>query len=162
MTSTLLSRLLNAGLVHLGDKVTFRFKQHRYSATIAAGGMLTACQMDCSRMPGVFDDLQTWCDDCIYDHGGDCVARFSSTKRVKHAPTGRSLAVLKQELRSHGTSGTSGTGPCMCAESTAQQRRVLELEQQVQELKKQLHAGQAASAGDGDESDDDNPFRLKF
>ena len=153
MTSTLLSRLLSAGLVHTGDKVTFRFKQHQYSATIASGGLLTKCQMDRDSLPGVFDDLQTWCDDCIYDHGGDYVARFSSTKRVKHAPTGRSLAVLKQELRSTADASSA----CSCAEATAHKRRVLELEQQVRELKAQLRAVQTTKEK---KLEDDNPFLI--
>lgn len=146
--------------MHAGDKVAFRFKQHHYSATIAAGGLLTKCQMDRASVPGVFDDLQTWCDDCIYDHGGDCVARFSSTKRVKHAPTGRSLATLKQEMRAK-TAGAAA--PCRCAEATAHQRRVLELEQQVLLLQQQLqhNNNRQQDAADTD-SDEDNPFVLKF
>lgn len=141
--------------MHAGDRVTFRFKQHHYSAAIAPGGLLTACQMDRKGMDGVYNDLQTWCDDCIYDHGGDYVARFSSTKRVKHAPTGRSMALLKQELHTKGQRGAT----CMCAESTAQQRRVLELEQQVRQLQQELHGQKHAEPCD---SDEDNPFVLKF
>ena len=153
MTSTLLPRLLASTLVASGDRVSFKFKRNRFAAEITAGGLLTKSTMDGHSLPGVFKDLQTWCDECISEHGGDYVQRFSSAKRVKHEPTGRTFAQLK-ELMNAKTDCENG---CQCAASVAQSRRVLELEARVRELEALVPATVVQ-----DVAVHDNPFVLKF
>ena len=150
MTSTLLSRLLASELIRPGDTLTFKFKRNRFTAKVDAGGLLTASAMDGQPLPGVFKDLQTWCDECICEHGGEYVQRFSSAKRVKQERTQRTIAQLKERMN------PDANAPCQCAEALAQRRRVLELETRVQELERLI--------GDPPEMDvdTDNPFVLKF
>jgi len=104
--------------------------------------------MDGMPLPGVFKDLQTWCDECICEHGGEYVQRFSSSKRVKHERTGRTIAQLKERMN------PAADAPCQCAAVLAQRRRVLELEIRIRELE-QLRDEPVSS-------DADNPFVLKF
>jgi len=151
MTSSVLPRLLASGLINVGDRVVFKFKKNTYGATIAAGGLVTKCTMNADGVPGVFQDLQTWCEECITELGGEYVQRFASSRRVKHEPTGRSFTQLKELL---GTK-QANVRPCQCAEATAQRRRVLELEQQVRALQQKCHAPTILE-------DRDNPFILKF
>ena len=152
MTSTLLPKLIDTRLVAPGDRVSFKFKRNRFAAEIGASGLLLHSRMDGRQLPGVFKDLQSWCDECICEHGGDYVQRFSSTKRVKHETTGRTFAQLKELM--HAKTGSKDT--CHCAASIAQSRRVLELEARVRELE--------ALVPQTAEPDDiaDNPFVLKF
>ena len=153
MTSTLLPRLLSNSFVSIGDRVSFRFKRNRFTAEVATGGLLARCAMDGHSVPGVFKDLQTWCDECISEHGGDYVQRFSSVKRVKHEPTGRTFAQLKELLHAK----LKCQGACQCAASVAQSRRVLELEARVKELEQLVPPATVLDC-----NMDDNPFVLKF
>ena len=140
-------------MINVGDKVGFKFKKNAYGATIAAGGLVTRCTMNEQGVPGVFQDLQTWCEECITELGGEYVQRFASSRRVKHEPTGRSFSQLKELM---GTK-QGNARPCQCAEAVAQRRRVLELEQQVRELETA-----AVKAIPVQVLDADNPFLLKF
>ena len=150
MTSSVLPRLLAAGLIHVGDKVFFKFKKHTYEAVIAAGGLVTQCTANGTNCLGVYHDLQTWCEECITEVGGEYVQRFASSRRVKHRPTGRSFTQLRELM---GTA-TTNAEPCRCAESLAQRRRVLELEQQLRVMQQKFTAPEPMC--------DDNPFLLKF
>lgn len=150
MTSTLLDRLMASNLMRAGDTLAFKFKRNRFTAQVQPGGLLTHGAMDGLPLPGVFKDLQTWCDDCICEHGGEYVQRFSSSKRVKHERTGRTIAQLKERMH------PAANAPCQCAAALAQRRRVLELELRVQELEQMIVDPPEMTV------DTDNPFVLKF
>ena len=156
MTSTLLPRLIASSFVAVGDRVSFKFKRNRFAAEVTTGGLLTKCSMDGHSLPGVFKDLQTWRDECISEHGGDYVQRFSSNKRVKHEPTGRTFAQLKELMNAKEDRGRHENG-CQCAASVAQSRRVLELEARVRELEAMVPPVVVS-----DTCMQDNPFVLKF
>lgn len=151
MMSTLLPKLLGSGLVNDGDTVSFRFKNKLYQSKIANGGLLVACTMNGAPLPGVHDNLQTWCEDCIVEHSKDYVQRFAAMRRVKHLPTGRTFAQLRAMV------GTQDTAPCQCADAVAQRRRVLQLEQQIAALQAQVEKPAKKI-----KMDLDNPFMLMF
>jgi len=102
-------------------------------------------------LPGVHDNLQTWCEDCIVEHSKDYVQRFASMRRVKHLPTGRTFAQLKAMIKA------GPDTPCQCAEAVAQRRRVLQLEQQVAALQAQIEKPMKKI-----KMEHDNPFMLMF
>ena len=88
--------------------------------------------MNSTPLQGVYDTLQSWCEDCIIEKSKDYVQRFASMRRVKHLPTGRTFAQLKDMINA------CPETPCQCADSVAQRRRVLQLEQQIAELQSQV------------------------
>ena len=153
MTSTLLPKLIAASIVDVGDRVSFKYKRNRFSAHVTTGGLLTNCAIDGHSLAGVHKDLQTWCDECIAEHGAEYVQRFSSAKRVKHERTGRTFAQLKELMH---TKDDCNQG-CQCAASVAQSRRVLELEARVRELEALVPTTVVE-----DVHMHDNPFVLKF
>ena len=152
MTSTILARLLGSGLVSAGDKIFFNFKKDTFCAKVVPGGLIAQCEMNGTAviLPP-FKTLTDWCDTCIQELLHEYVTRFSSWKRVKHAPTGRTFTQLRELL------GQREVVPatCQCAEALAQRRRVAELEQEIHQLKQQCKTPPAAVA-------DDNPFTLRF
>ena len=156
MTSTILSRLISSGLISPGDAITFNFKKDKFTANIESGGLIAKCTMNGEPVLGVFKTLTDWCDTCIQELVNEYVTRFSSWKRVKHQPTGRTFTQLRELLSQLGQGGVRAAG-CQCAEALAQRRRVLELEQEIQVLLAAPAAGKPPRA-----IDDDNPFTLKF
>jgi hypothetical protein len=151
MMSSLLPKLLGSGLVSAGDYVAFRFKKNQFQAEIDGAGLLKACTMNGTPLPGVHDNLQSWCEECIVEHSKDYVQRFASMRRVKHSPTGRTFAQLKDMMQA------SPDMPCQCAEAVAQRRRVLQLEQQVAALQAQVEKPAKKI-----KIELDNPFLLMF
>ena len=152
MTSTILNRLLGSGLISAGDAITFNFKKDTFAAKVVDGGLIAQCTMngDSVKMPP-FKTLTDWCDTCIQELLHEYVTRFSSWKRVKHGPTGRTFTQLRELL------GQKEVVPvaCQCAEALAQRRRVLELEQELLQLRRQCKPSEPGVA-------DDNPFTLRF
>ena len=131
--------------------MSFRFKKHLFKAEIANAGLLKSCTMNGACLPGVHDNLQSWCEECITEHSKDYVQRFASTRRVKHVPTGRTFAQLKDMM------STCPVTPCQCAEAVAQRRRVLQLEQQLATLQAQIEKPAKQL-----KIELDNPFLLMF
>jgi len=153
MTS-ILSRLLEAGLVRVGDKIAFTFKRHKFAATITEGGIIGQCTWNNNAIQqSGFKTLTEWCDTCIQELIHEYVTRFSSWKRVRHVPTQRSFTQLREDLPPQG----SPAPRCQCAEVRAQQRKVTLLEQQIMRLQQELQRpkGKEVIA-------EDNPFKLKF
>jgi hypothetical protein len=154
MTSTILHRLLSSGLISAGDHIAFNFKKDTFSAKVVAGGLIAQCTMngDSVALPP-FRTLTDWCDTCIQELVHEYVTRFSSWKRVKHGPTGRTFTQLRELLGQQEVAAVA----CRCAEALAQRRRVVELEQEIQLLRQQYKTSAAQEV-----VADDNPFTLKF
>lgn len=156
MTSVL-QRLLDSRVIHKGDPIMFKFKRHTFGAVIAEGGLIGHCTMNGKPVDlSGFKTLTDWCDSCIQELVQEYVTRFSSWKRVKHVPTGKSFTQLRDAL----TNRKPVIKPmCRCAEVTAARRQILSLEQQVMLLEQQLKEGDSQQSA---VLHDDNPFKLKF
>ena len=156
MTSTVLQKLLTSGVIHRGDAIQFKFKQDSFEAVIADGGFIGHCTMNGNPVDfSGFKTLTDWCDSCIQELVHEYVTRFSSWKRVKHVPTGKSFTQLRDVM----TGAQHASKRCNCAEGLAARRRVLALEQQVMMLQQQIKAPAATAR---QVLSDDNPFKLKF
>ena len=151
MTSSILNRLIGSGLISAGDPIHFTFKKDTFEATVVHGGLISECTMNGVPVRGVFKTLTDWCDTCIQEMVHEYVTRFSSWKRVKHKPTGRTFTQLREMLGQRNVAAVA----CQCAEAVTQRRRVLELEQELLVLRQQCEPGPRKIA-------DDNPFTLKF
>lgn len=142
-------------MVHRNDELVFHFKGHVFTAKLTQGGLLSHCTWNGDPVlqdKVAFTTLTDWCDTCIQELVDEYVTRFSSWKRVRHVPTGVSLAQIRAKLRP-----STGTAPaeCRCAQLT---RDVLALELQLQEANRLLTNKRKAP----EKIQDDNPFRLKF
>lgn len=159
MTSVL-QRLLDSKVIHTNDPIVFKFKRHTFGATIAEGGLIGQCTMNGKPVDlSGFKTLTDWCDSCIQELVQEYVTRFSSWKRVKHVPTGKSFTQLRDVLIHKKPMLTHA---CRCAEVTAARRQIVSLEQQVMLLKHQLQNGNLQQNALRQELHDDNPFKLKF
>lgn len=158
MTSVL-QRLLDSGVIHKNDPIMFKFKRHTFGAVIAEGGFIGKCTMNGKPVDlSGFKTLTDWCDSCIQELVQEYVTRFSSWKRVKHVPTGKSFTQLRDAL--HNRSALAAVAStCRCAEVTAARRHILNLEQQIMVLEQQLKDGDSRHTA---VLKDDNPFKLKF
>ena len=153
MTSTL-QKLLGAGLLHNNDQLEFYFKGHKFTAKIVQGGFLSHCTWNSNPVledKVAFTTLTDWCDTCIQELVDEYVTRFSSWKRVRHTPTGTSLAHIRSKLNA----GQSTTSTCRCEQLS---REVLELQMELKETKRLL----AGKRKQPEKQMDDNPFRLHF
>lgn len=154
MTSTL-HKLLQAGLLRCNDELTFTFKGHTFTAQVTEGGLLAHCTWNknpCLEEQVSFATLTDWCDTCIQVLVDEYVTRFSSWKRVRHAPTGLSLAQVRAQLKH---AATPSSPKCKCAQL---RKQVLELQMQLKEATR-LAAGKRKAPP---AIEDDNPFRLRF
>ena len=161
MTSTMLQRLVQHGVVHANDQVQFHFKGHDFRARISAAGLLSHCTWNESPVlqeKVAFGTLTDWCDTCIQELLHEYVTRFSSWKRVRHVPTNTPLAQLREKVR--GASSGPGGDSCNCAGLLCERRKVLALEMQVRDLRRQLE--DSGSVRQEVAMEDDNPFRLMF
>ena len=158
MTSTVLQKLLDSGVIHDGDAIQFRFKKDSFGAIIAPGGLIGHCTMNNKPVQFTgFKTLTDWCDSCIQELVHEYVTRFSSWKRVKHVPTGKSFTQLRDTLHNR---AKPNDRQCRCAEVIIARRRILELEQQVMQLQQQLQSSMLPR--ETKILDDDNPFKLRF
>ena len=158
MTSTVLQKLLESGVIHNGDAIQFRFKKDCFGAIIAPGGLIGHCTMN--NQPVEFTGFKTltdWCDSCIQELVHEYVTRFSSWKRVKHVPTGKSFTQLRDALN---VKAKPLSRQCRCADVIVAHRKILELEQQVMQLQRELQ--RAKEPITVKVLTDDNPFKLKF
>ena len=152
MTSTL-NKMLQAGLLHYNDDITFHFKGHNFTAKVVHGGLLSHCRWNDAAVledKVAFSTLTDWCDTCIQELVNEYVTRFSSWKRVRHVPTGVPLAQIRAKLRD-----SVVKQPCRCIQLT---REVLQLQMQLKEANRMLSGKRKAQ----DTLEDDNPFKLKF
>ena len=157
MTSVL-QRLLDASVIHVGDAIQFRFKRHAFGAVVTQGGLIGGCTMNDKPVElSGFKTLTDWCDSCIQELVQEYVTRFSSWKRVKHVPTGKSFTQLRDVLSTRRVPSATG---CRCAEVTAARRQILGLQQQLLVLQQQLADGPTSAPASP--LADDNPFKLKF
>lgn len=160
MTS-MLQRLVQHGVVHANDPVSFRFKGHVFAARISAAGLLSHCTWNDNPVlqeKVAFTTLTDWCDTCIQELLNEYVTRFSSWKRVRHVPTNTPLAQLREKVRDAGT--MPGGDSCSCAGLLCERRKVLELQMQVRDLRQQLEEKSLPKPDTA--MADDNPFRLQF
>ena len=158
--STVLQKLLDSGVIHKGDAIQFQFKKDSFAAVIADGGFIGHSTMNGKAVEfSGFKTLTDWCDSCIQELVHEYVTRFSSWKRVKHVPTGKSFTQLRDALNASGPNRVHGDR-CKCAEGLAARRKILSLEQQVMQLQQELYS-RGRSAGEAVLADD-NPFKLKF
>lgn len=154
MTSTL-QKLLDAGLVQTHDEIGFHFKGHNFAARLVEGGLVTHCtwnQQPALQDKVAFTTLTDWCDTCIQELVDEYVTRFSSWKRVRHVPTGTSLAQIRAKLTE-----TPVHEQCNCMQLQTARKQIVALELKVQELNRLLRGKRMP-----DKLEDDNPFRLKF
>ena len=135
----------------------FRFKGHTFGAVIAEGGFIGHCTMNGKHvdLPS-YKTLTDWCDSCIQELVQEYVTRFSSWKRVKHMPTGKSFTQLRDVLVGR---KPLLTAKCKCAEVTAARRQILNLQQKVMLLEQKLRDGEQQQCT---VLKDDNPFKLNF
>ncbi len=157
MTSTL-QRLVQSGVVHANDEVGFHFKGHDFAARVSAAGLLSHCTWN--KKPVLqekvaFGTLTDWCDTCIQELLHEYVTRFSSWKRVRHVPTNTPLAQLREKVRD---AAAPAADACNCAGLQCERRKVLALEMQVRDLRRELEDKSGADVAMAD----DNPFRLRF
>jgi len=156
MTSTVLQKLLDSGVIHQGDAIQFKFKKDSFEAIISDGGFIGHCTMNGHAVEfSGFKTLTDWCDSCIQELVHEYVTRFSSWKRVKHVPTGKSFTQLRDTLVQR---KVPIHARCKCAEGLAARRRILSLEQKVMQLQQQIDGNGTAEKVIAD----DNPFKLKF
>lgn len=162
MTSiSMLQRLVQYGVVHANDKVSFHFKGHDFEARISADGLLSHCTWNTAPVlqeKVAFGTLTDWCDTCIQELLHEYVTRFSSWKRVRHVPTNTPLAQLREKVREE--IAAPGGDSCNCAGLLCERRKVLALQMQVRDLRRELD--NRGSARDDVAMSDDNPFRLQF
>lgn len=152
-SSTILQKLLDANLVHVGDPVAFTFKKHRFTGVISEGALITQCTWNDKPVEqSGFKTLTDWCDTCIQELVHEYVTRFSSWKRVRHVPTQRSFTQLREAMAGL----TSAKPKCTCAETRVQQRHIARLEQQILQLRAQLKPATEPLI------EDDNPFKVYF
>ena len=157
MTSVL-QKLLDSNVIFAGDAIQFKFKRHTFGAKICQAGLIGFCTMNDKPVEiSGFKTLTDWCDSCIQELVQEYVTRFSSWKRVKHVPTGKSFTQLRDVLN---TRRPVSITRCRCAEVIAAQRQILSLEQQVMVLQQQLKDRQCESVES--KLEDDNPFKLIF
>jgi hypothetical protein len=146
---------LDSGVINKGDAIKFKFKKDSFEAVIADGGFIGRCTMNGTPVSfSGFKTLTDWCDSCIQELVHEYVTRFSSWKRVKHVPTGKSFTQLRDAL-SQARAGTPTH--CQCAEGIVARRKILFLEQEVMQLRQQLEPRASLEP-----LPDDNPFKLIY
>lgn len=166
-TKYTLKDLVDYSLVNNGDKLSFTFKTHVFTASLFTGGLLGHCKWNDR---AVFEDrsgftsLTDWSDTCIQECLNEFVTRFSSWKRVKHVATGTPLHMLRSRLWEIKGSGNACSKDNLQSELLSERRKVLYLSQRVQNLERQmLHRGFEEKKGQAKAATDtDNPFRLIF
>lgn len=137
--------------MHCNDEVSFQFKGHTFAAQVTQGGLLSHCTWNGNAVlqdKVAFHTLTDWCDTCIQELVDEYVTRFSSWKRVRHSPTGQSLAQIRAQLKD-----TTSKDTCRCAEL---RKEVLQLQMQLQSLQSRKRTIHDVAP------QDDNPFRLRF
>ena len=166
-TKYTLSELVQYGLVNSGDDLEFVFKGNRFTAKLLNGGIIGFCTWNGN---SVFDDrsgfgsLTDWSDTCIQECLNEFVTRFSSWKRIKHAPTGTPMHMLRSRLWEMRSRTSKSSTASLEMELLAERRRVVYLSQQVQRLEKEASMRKDTSCTVATSSAvvDDNPFRLRF
>ena len=167
-TKYTLKDLVDFSLVKSGDKLSFTFKNHNFTASLFTGGLLGHCTWNGN---SVFNDrsgftsLTDWSDTCIQECLHEFVTRFSSWKRIKHVPTGAPLHMLRARLWEMKASGSGSGDADLQNELLSERRKVLYLTQRVETLERQmLHRTEQekSTAVDASCCDTDNPFRLMF
>ena len=104
MTGKRLRQLAECGLVKPDDKISFSFKGHKFSATLAEGGILHNC-LWCNPNETLkrifetktFTTLSDFTESCIQEKLNEYSTRYSSWKRVVHETCGRSLDEIWKE-----------------------------------------------------------------
>ena len=166
-TKYTLKDLVDFSLVNSGDKLSFTFKNHSFSARLFTGGLLGHCTWN---NQSVFEDrsgftsLTDWSDTCIQECLHEFVTRFSSWKRIKHVATGTPLHMLRARLwEIKGRGGDPAAPENLQSELLAERRKVLYLTQRVSNLERQmLYRRKEEQTVEKRTADTDNPFRLIF
>ena len=109
--------MLDQRLLSVNDELQFTFRQHIFTARVAAGGLLHQIMHKASPHTAAeyvlhektFTTLTDFCETCLQTVLGEWVTRFSAFKRVHHVVSGLTMAQLRERLQTPVTARAAPT-----------------------------------------------------